>query len=74
MKSATVKAFCRMNGIDEASADLADIIYNALVGDYCGSIDGYCAPGEKIETAIPHGAARTADSRMRLHAGGKTDT
>lgn len=31
--TATIKEFCRINGIDEASADLADIIYNALKGD-----------------------------------------
>lgn len=36
--TATIKEFCRINGIDEASADLADIIYNALIG---GDADGH---------------------------------
>lgn len=30
--TATIKEFCRINGIDETSADLADIIYEALIG------------------------------------------
>lgn len=61
--TATIKEFCRINGIDEASADLADIIYNALIGgDADGHLEGHCAGGEEVQTSIPDGIARTADS------------
>lgn len=44
--TATIKEFCRFYGIDEASADLADIIYNALIGgDADGHLEGHCAGG-----------------------------
>lgn len=66
--TATIKEFCRINGIDEASADLADIIYNALLGgDADGHLEGHCAGGEEVQTSIPDSAAGTADSGMRLH-------
>lgn len=60
--TATIKEFCRINGIDEASADLADIIYEALTGGDNGSLDEHSAAGKKVQTAIPDGTARTADS------------
>lgn len=61
--TATIKEFCRINGIDEASADLADIIYNALIGgDADGHLEGHCAGGEEVQAAISDGIARTADS------------
>lgn len=60
--TATIKEFCRINGIDEASADLADIIYNALIGgDADGHFEGHCAGGEEVQTSIPDSAARKAD-------------
>lgn len=66
--TATIKEFCRINGIDEASADLADIIYNALLGgDADGHLEGHCAGGEEVQTSIPDSAAGTADSGMRLY-------
>lgn len=30
--TATIKEFCRINGIDEASPFLADLIFEALIG------------------------------------------
>lgn len=66
--TATIKKFCRLNGIDEASADLADMIYNALTGgDADGHLEGHCAGGEEVQASIPDGAAGTADSGMRFH-------
>ncbi len=60
--TATIKEFCRINGINEASADLADIIYEALIGGDYGSTDRHCAAGQEVKAAIPDGIARTADS------------
>lgn len=66
--TATIKKFCRLNGIDEASADLADIIYNALTGgDADEHLEGHCAGGEKVKATIPDGAAGAADSGMWLY-------
>lgn len=66
--TATIKEFCRINGIDEASADLADLIYNALIGgDADGHLEGHCAGGEEVQASIPDCAAGTADSGMRLY-------
>lgn len=66
--TATIKEFCRINGIDEASADLADIIYNALIGgDADGHLEGHCAGGEEVQAAISDGAAGKVDSGMRLY-------
>lgn len=60
--TATIRDFCRINGIDEASADLADIIYNALIGgDADGHLEGHCAGGEEVQASIPDGAARKAN-------------
>lgn len=52
--TATIKEFCRINGIDEASADLADIIYNALKGDSgravgCREVHGH---GARLRTRL----------------------
>lgn len=60
--TATIKEFCRINGIDESSADLADIIYDALTGGENGHISGHSTASAKIETAISDGTARAADS------------
>lgn len=60
--TATIKEFCRINGIDENSADLADIIFEALTGGDYGSTDRHSAAGQEVKTAIPDGSARTADS------------
>lgn len=47
--TATVKEFCRINGINEKSADIADLIYAALTGgDYDGNINGDSHAGEKV--------------------------
>lgn len=41
--TATVKDFCRINGISENSDNLVDIIYNALIGGDCdGGFDEDC--------------------------------
>ena len=60
--TATIKEFCRINGIDEASANLADIIYEALIGGEYGSTDRHSTAREKGEAAISNGIARPADS------------
>lgn len=60
--TATIKEFCRINGIDEASADLADIIYKALTGGDNGSLERNSAAKTKMQAAISDGIARTADS------------
>ncbi len=66
--TATIKEFCRINGIDEASADLADIIYNALIGgDADGHLEGHCAGGEEVQASIPDGAAGKVNNGMRLY-------
>lgn len=60
--TATIKEFCRINGIDENSADLADIIFEALTGGDYGSTDRHSAARKKVKAAISNGSARTADS------------
>ena len=60
--TATIKEFCRINGINEASAGLADIIYEALIGGGNGSLEEHSAATQDKQTAIPYGIARTADS------------
>ncbi len=60
--TATIKEFCRINGIDEASANLADIIYEALIGGDNGSLERNSAAETEMQTAISDGSARTADS------------
>ena len=60
--TATIKEFCRINGIDEASADLADIIYEALTGGDNGSLERNSAAETEMQAAISDGIARTADS------------
>lgn len=55
--TATIKEFCRINGIDEASANLADIIYEALIGGEYGSTDRHSTAREKGEAAISNGIA-----------------
>lgn len=60
--TATIKEFCRINGIDEASANLADIIYEALIGGDNGSLERNSAAETKMQAAISNSIARTADS------------
>ena len=60
--TATIKEFCRINGINEASAGLADIIYEALIGGGNGSLEEHSAAAQDKQTAIPNGIARKADS------------
>lgn len=60
--TATIKEFCRINGIDETSADLADIIYKALIGGDNGSLERNSAAETEMQAAISDGSARTADS------------
>ena len=60
--TATIKEFCRINGIDEASANLADIIYEALIGGDNGSLKRNSAAETEMQAAISDGSARTADS------------
>lgn len=60
--TATIKEFCRINGIEETSADLADIIYKALIGGDNGSLERNSAAETEMQTAISDGIARTADS------------
>ncbi len=60
--TATIKEFCRINGIDEASADLADIIYKALIGGDNGSLERNSAAETEMQAAISDGSARTTDS------------
>ena len=59
--TATIKEFCRINGIDETLADLADIIYEALTGGVNGT-DEHSAAAQDKQAAIPNGIARKADS------------
>lgn len=51
--TATIKEFCRINGIDESSADLADIIFEALTGGDYGSTDRHSAAGKKSKLQFP---------------------
>lgn len=60
--TATIKEFCRINGIEETSADLADIIYEALIGGDNGSLERNSAAKTEMQAAISDGSARTADS------------
>ena len=46
--TATIKEFCRINGIDEASANLADIIYEALIGGDNGGLERNSAAEAKM--------------------------
>ena len=57
--TATIKEFCRINGIDEASANLADIIYEALIGGDNGGLERNSAAEAKMQAAISNGIART---------------
>lgn len=59
--TATIKEFCRINGIDEASPFLADLIFEALIGGENASSGKHSAAREKGQTPISDGAARKAD-------------
>lgn len=59
--TATIKEFCRINGIDEASPFLADLIFEALIGGENASSGKHSTAREKGQTPIPDGAARKAD-------------
>lgn len=60
--TATIKEFCRINGINETSAGLANIIYEALIGGGNGSLEEHSAAETEMQAAISDGSARTADS------------
>lgn len=61
--TATVKDFCRINGIAENSDNLVDIIYNALIGgDYDGGFDEDCGKAQKGKAPIPDSNAGKTDS------------
>lgn len=61
--TATVKDFCRINGISENSDNLVDIIYNALIGGECdGGLDENCGKAQKGKAPIPDSNAGKADS------------
>ena len=61
--TATVKEFCRINGIAENSDNLVDIIYNALIGGDCdGGLDEDCGQGAEKQAPIPDSNARKTDS------------
>lgn len=55
--TATVKEFCRINGIDEKSENLTELLYSALTG---GGTDRRVIRSDdsrqEIETAISNGA------------------
>lgn len=54
--TATVREFCRINGIDEKTTDLAEIIYSALVGgDKDRIIRKNIGERAEVETPIPDG-------------------
>ena len=59
--TATIKEFCRINGIDEASPFLAEMIFEALIGGENAVSGKHSAEREKGQTPIPHGAARKTD-------------
>lgn len=61
--TATVREFCRINGIDENKDDIVELIYSALTGgDDYRAINGHCSKGQKIKAPISDGNTRTADS------------
>lgn len=61
--TATVKEFCRINGIAENSDNLVDIIYNALIGGDCdGGLDEDCGQGTEKQAPIPDSYAGKTDS------------
>lgn len=52
--TATVKEFCRVNGLDEKSENLVELIYEALTGGDADRITERADnTGEKSEVAIP---------------------
>lgn len=52
--TATVKEFCRINGLDEKSENLVELIYEALTGGDADRITERADDtGEKSEAAIP---------------------
>lgn len=56
--TATVKEFCRMNGLDENAADLVEKIFEALTGGDADKHTGRDADaGEKVKAPISHGDA-----------------
>lgn len=60
--TATVKEFCRINGLDEKSENLVELIFTALTGGGTNERTGRITDtGKEIETAIPDGTAGEAD-------------
>lgn len=54
--TATVKEFCRINGIDEKSENLTELLYSALTGgDTDRRVIRSDDPRQEGETAIPNG-------------------
>lgn len=52
--TATVKEFCRVNGLDKKSENLVDLIYEALTGGDADRItERTDNTGEKSKAAIP---------------------
>lgn len=61
--TATVKDFCRINGISENSDNLVDIIYNALIGGECdGGLDEDCGQRTEKQAPIPNSYSGRTDS------------
>lgn len=55
--TATVKEFCRINGIDEKSENLTELLYSALTGgDTDRRVIRSDDPRQEGKTAIPDGA------------------
>ena len=54
--TATVKEFCRINGIDEKSENLTELLYSALTGgDTDRRVIQSDDPRQEGKTAIPNG-------------------
>lgn len=54
--TATVKEFCRINGIDEKSENLTELLYSALTGgDTDRRVIRSDDPRQEGKTAIPKG-------------------
>lgn len=53
--TATVKKFCRINGLDENAEDLVEKIYSALTGGNSDGIeDRPDNTGKEAQASVPH--------------------
>lgn len=59
--TATVKEFCRINGLSEETEDLVELIFTALTGEKNEYTRRSTDAREKIKAAISYGAAGEAD-------------